>query len=88
MCLSTQGVGVQNRAADHPSGHVKWSLPLTEKYKGHVRHESPKSRCECAGHQQVTGSSLARVLGSTDGSCDIYVYATTFEVLLKLGALF
>ena len=67
-----QGVGVQNRAEDHPSGHVEWSSPLTEKYKGHMRHESPKHRHEHTDHQQVTGSSLARVLGSTNGSCDIY----------------
>ena len=72
MCLLTQGVGVQNRAADNPSSHVEWSRPLTEKYKGHARHESPKCCHECAGHQQVTGGPLTRVLGSTNGSCDIY----------------
>ena len=66
-------VGVQNRAVDHPSGHVKWSPPLTEKYKGHARHESPKCCHECTGHQQVAGGSLARVLGSTNGSCDTCV---------------
>ena len=72
VCLSVQGVGVQNRAADHPSGHVEWSPPLTEKCKGHTRHKSPKCHCECAGHQQVAGGSLSRVLSSTNGSCDIY----------------
>ena len=50
-----QGVGVQNRAADHPLSHVKWSLPLTEKYKGHMRHELPKRHCEPAGHHQIAG---------------------------------
>ena len=37
----------------HPLGHVEWSLPLTEKYKGYVRHELPKHCCECAGHHQI-----------------------------------
>ena len=68
-----QGVGVQNRAADHPLSHIEWSPPSTEKYKGHARHESPKYRRKCAGHHQNTGSSLAWVLGSTNGSCDIYM---------------
>ena len=58
-CLSAQGVGEQNRAVDHPFGHVELSPPLTEKYKGHMRQESPKCHCERAGHQQVTGRSLA-----------------------------
>ena len=42
-----QGVGVQNRAVDHPFGHIEWSPPSTEKYKGHARHV------------QVTNRSLA-----------------------------
>ena len=41
-------------------------------YKGHVRHELPLRRRKCTGHQQIAGGSLARVLGSTYGSCDIY----------------
>ena len=59
-------------AVDHPLGHVEWSSPLTEKYKGHPRYKSPKCHSEHAGHHQIAGSSLARVLGSTNGSCDIY----------------
>ena len=55
MCLLTQGVGVQNRAADHPLSHVEWSLPLTEKYKGHTRHESQSA----AANVQVTIRTLA-----------------------------
>ena len=39
-----------------------------EKYKGHVRHELPNA----AANTQVAGGSLARVLSSTYGSCDIY----------------
>ena len=34
---------------------------------------SPKRRRECAGYQQIAGGSLARVLGSTYGNCDIWV---------------
>ena len=26
----TQGLGVQNRAADHPLGHIEWSPPTIE----------------------------------------------------------
>ena len=73
MPIDTRG-RVQNRAADHPSGHVKWSPPLTEKYKCHARHGSPKCHRERAGHQQVAGGSLARVLGSTKGNCDIWIF--------------
>ena len=51
-----QGVGVQNRAADHPLGHIEWSPPSTKKYKGHARHELPKYHWERKGHHQVTGS--------------------------------
>ena len=45
---------------------------VREKCEGHTRHKSPKCHCKCAGHQQVAGGSLARVLSSTNGSCDIY----------------
>ena len=47
-------VGVQNRAAEHPSGHVEWTPPLIEKYKGHVRHELPNA----AANMQVPNRSL------------------------------
>ena len=71
MPIDTRGRSTKQDSGP-PFWHVEWSPPLTEKYKGHVRPESPKHCHEHAGHQQVTGSLLARVLGSTNGSCDIY----------------
>ena len=44
-----QGVGVQNRAADHPSGTL---------YKGHARHELPNA----AMNTQVTNRLLVAYL--------------------------
>ena len=32
----------------------------------------PSSTTKHAGHHQIAGGSLTRVLGSTNGSCDIY----------------
>ena len=45
---------------------------LKEKYKGHGETRVTQCHRECTGYQQVAGGSLARVLGSTYGSCDIY----------------
>ena len=48
-----QGVGVQNRAADHLARRVEPTLK--EEYKGHTRHELPNA----AANAKVTNRSLA-----------------------------
>ena len=65
MPIRTRGRSTKQQWTTLPARRVEPALK--EKYKGHARH-----RHERAGYQQVTGGSLARVLGSTYSSCDIY----------------
>ena len=48
-----QGVGVQNRAGDHPAHRVEPALK--EEYKGHARNELPNA----TANPKVTNRSLA-----------------------------
>ena len=67
-----------------PSQPHRVEPALTEKYKGHARHELPKHCHKHAGHHQITGGWLAQVLSSTNGSCDICVYGGIWIQNLRL----